>query len=61
MSRTIVEHLHRASFPHAQAPEGDRAAGYYVVTPEATADAPKIKLFREWLLQSATPGALAHH
>jgi LysR family glycine cleavage system transcriptional activator len=34
-------------------------AGYYVVTPEATADAPKIALFREWLVQSATPSALA--
>jgi LysR family glycine cleavage system transcriptional activator len=34
-------------------------AGYYVVTPEATADLPKIVLFREWLIQSATPGALA--
>lgn len=33
-------------------------AGYYVVTPEATADVGKISLFREWLLQSATPGAL---
>jgi LysR family glycine cleavage system transcriptional activator len=33
-------------------------AGYYVVTPEATADAPKIRLFREWLVRSATPGAL---
>jgi len=34
-------------------------AGYYVVAPEATADTPKISLFREWLMQSATPGALA--
>jgi LysR family transcriptional regulator, glycine cleavage system transcriptional activator len=34
-------------------------AGYYVVTPEATADAPKIALFRDWLVQSATPSALA--
>jgi LysR family glycine cleavage system transcriptional activator len=34
-------------------------AGYYFVTPEATAGAPKIVLFREWLLTSATPGALA--
>ena len=34
-------------------------AGYYVVAPETTADTPKIKLFREWLVQSATPGALA--
>jgi LysR family glycine cleavage system transcriptional activator len=33
-------------------------AGYYVVAPEATADTPKINLFREWLMQSATPGAL---
>jgi LysR family transcriptional regulator, glycine cleavage system transcriptional activator len=34
-------------------------AGYYVVTPEATANAPKIALFRRWLVQSATPSALA--
>lgn len=34
-------------------------AGYYVVTPEATADAPNIALFRDWLIASATPGALA--
>jgi LysR family transcriptional regulator, glycine cleavage system transcriptional activator len=34
-------------------------AGYYVVTPEATADAPKIASFRRWLIASATPGALA--
>ena len=34
-------------------------AGYYVVTPKATAEAPKIALFREWLIASATPGALA--
>ena len=34
-------------------------AGYYVVTPKATAEAPKIALFREWLITSATPGALA--
>jgi LysR family glycine cleavage system transcriptional activator len=34
-------------------------AGYYVVTPEATADAPNIALFRNWLVASATPGALA--
>ena len=34
-------------------------AGYYVVTPEATADASKIARFREWLIASATPGALA--
>jgi LysR family glycine cleavage system transcriptional activator len=33
-------------------------AGYYVVTPEATADVPKIAKFREWLIASATPGAL---
>jgi LysR family glycine cleavage system transcriptional activator len=33
-------------------------AGYYVVTPEATAEAPKIALFRKWLTASATPGAL---
>jgi LysR family glycine cleavage system transcriptional activator len=34
-------------------------AGYYVVSPEATADTPKIALFRDWLIASATPGALA--
>jgi LysR family glycine cleavage system transcriptional activator len=33
-------------------------AGYYVVTPETTADTPKIVLFRDWLLASATPNAL---
>jgi LysR family glycine cleavage system transcriptional activator len=33
-------------------------AGYYVVAPEATADTPKITLFRDWLIASATPGAL---
>jgi LysR family transcriptional regulator, glycine cleavage system transcriptional activator len=33
-------------------------AGYYVVAPEATAGAPKIALFRDWLIASATPGAL---
>jgi LysR family transcriptional regulator, glycine cleavage system transcriptional activator len=36
-----------------------RDAGYYVVTPEASADAPKIALFRDWLIASATPTALA--
>ena len=30
-------------------------AGYYVVVPEAAADAPKIALFRQWLITSATP------
>jgi LysR family transcriptional regulator, glycine cleavage system transcriptional activator len=34
-------------------------AGYYVVTPETTADAPKVARFRDWLIASATPGALA--
>jgi LysR family glycine cleavage system transcriptional activator len=34
-------------------------AGYYVVTPEGSADTPKIALFRDWLIASATPGALA--
>jgi LysR family glycine cleavage system transcriptional activator len=28
-------------------------AGYYVVTPEAVADTPKIALFRDWLIASA--------
>jgi LysR family glycine cleavage system transcriptional activator len=36
-----------------------RDAGYYVVTPEATADTTKIALFRDWLIASATPTALA--
>ena len=31
-------------------------AGYYVVVPEAMADAPKIALFREWLIASVIPG-----
>ncbi len=34
-------------------------AGYYVVSPEATADSRKVALFRDWLIASATPGALA--
>jgi len=34
-------------------------AGYYVVTPETAAEAPKIARFRDWLIASATPGALA--
>jgi len=34
-------------------------AGYYVVCPEAAAEAPKIARFRDWLVASATPGALA--
>lgn len=34
-------------------------AGFYVVAPEANADAPKIKLFRDWLMQSVGPGAVA--
>jgi LysR family glycine cleavage system transcriptional activator len=34
-------------------------AGYYVVSPEATADTPKVGLFRDWLIASATPGALS--
>jgi LysR family transcriptional regulator, glycine cleavage system transcriptional activator len=33
-------------------------AGYYVVTPEATAETAKIVRFRDWLIASATPGAL---
>jgi LysR family glycine cleavage system transcriptional activator len=33
-------------------------AGYYVVAPETSAEAPKIVLFRDWLIASATPGAL---
>jgi LysR family glycine cleavage system transcriptional activator len=34
-------------------------AGYYVVAPEATAETAKIARFRDWLIASATPGALA--
>jgi LysR family transcriptional regulator, glycine cleavage system transcriptional activator len=30
-------------------------AGYYIVTPEATGDDPKITLFRDWLIASAGP------
>jgi LysR family glycine cleavage system transcriptional activator len=34
-------------------------AGYYVVAPEATADTPKIALFRDWLIASAQAAAPA--
>lgn len=34
-------------------------AGFYIVSPEATADTPKIALFRDWLIGSVTPGAVA--
>ena len=34
-------------------------AGFYIVAPEQTADAPKIALFRDWLIGSVAPGALA--
>src|ERR1700677_1352707 len=34
-------------------------AGYYIVAPEATAETAKIVRFRDWLIASATPGALA--
>jgi len=34
-------------------------AGYYVVAPESTAETAKIARFRDWLIASATPGALA--
>jgi LysR family glycine cleavage system transcriptional activator len=34
-------------------------AGFYVVAPEETADVPKVARFRDWLLGSVTPGALA--
>ncbi len=34
-------------------------AGFYIVAPEATADTPKIALFREWLISSVGPGAVA--
>lgn len=33
-------------------------AGYYVVVPNATADVPKIVLFRDWLLASASSASL---
>jgi LysR family transcriptional regulator, glycine cleavage system transcriptional activator len=33
-------------------------AGYYVVAPEVTAETAKIVRFRDWLIASATPGAL---
>jgi LysR family transcriptional regulator, glycine cleavage system transcriptional activator len=32
-------------------------AGYYIVTPEETADTGKIALFRDWLLRAAAKGA----
>jgi LysR family glycine cleavage system transcriptional activator len=34
-------------------------AGFYIVAPEATADAPRIALFRNWLISSVAPGAVA--
>jgi LysR family glycine cleavage system transcriptional activator len=34
-------------------------AGFYIVAPEDTADAPKIALFRDWLLGSVTPDSNA--
>jgi LysR family transcriptional regulator, glycine cleavage system transcriptional activator len=34
-------------------------AGYYIVAPEATADTPKIALFRDWLIGSVASGAVA--
>ncbi len=34
-------------------------AGFYIVAPEETADTPKIALFREWLIGSVAPGAVA--
>jgi LysR family glycine cleavage system transcriptional activator len=34
-------------------------AGFYIVAPEATADLPKIALFRDWLIGSVGPGAVA--
>ena len=34
-------------------------AGFYIVVPEATADLPRIALFREWLIKSVAPGAVA--
>ena len=32
-------------------------AGFYIVAPEETADMPKIRLFRDWLVQSVARGA----
>jgi LysR family glycine cleavage system transcriptional activator len=29
-------------------------AGFYIVAPEETADAPKIALFRDWLVRAVT-------
>ncbi len=34
-------------------------AGFYVVAPEQTAEAPKIALFRDWLIGSVAPGSTA--
>ena len=34
-------------------------AGFYIVAPEETADAPKIALVRNWLIASVTPGSRA--
>ena len=34
-------------------------AGFYVVAPEDTADTPKIAQFRDWLIGSVAPGAVA--
>jgi LysR family glycine cleavage system transcriptional activator len=34
-------------------------AGFYIVAPEATADTSKIALFRQWLIGSVEPGAVA--
>jgi len=34
-------------------------AGFYIVAPEETADTPKIAIFRDWLMASVTPGAVA--
>lgn len=34
-------------------------AGFYIVAPEETADTPRIALFRDWLIGSVAPGAVA--
>jgi LysR family glycine cleavage system transcriptional activator len=34
-------------------------AGFYIVAPEEAADMPKIALFRDWLIGSVAPGAVA--
>jgi LysR family glycine cleavage system transcriptional activator len=35
-------------------------AGFYLVSPEATADTPKLSAFRQWLIASIQAKALKH-